>query len=156
MFLSSSNIMELISTRRLFLGDNDQTTLPPACSILALGSLTDFIDGNVQGFGDLTVGKDFHSTPFLTSFAATMESTVISLTGGNHLKLFKRYDGEDSRLKTLVKPRLGRRRCRGIWPPSKPGLTPDPLLALKPFVPAACGFAMSTARSAAEALLLLG
>src|SRR6266851_856747 len=28
--------------------------------------------------------------------------------------------------KMLVKPRLGRRRCRGIWPPSKPRISDEP------------------------------
>src|SRR5574340_726789 len=35
----------------------------------------------------------------------------------------------------LVNPRLGRRRCRGIWPPSKPRIRRDPLRERCPLLP---------------------
>ena len=37
--------------------------------------------------------------------------------------------------KMLVKPRLGRRRCRGICPPSKPRMRRDPLRERCPLLP---------------------
>src|SRR5579864_4715172 len=40
-------------------------------------------------------------------------------------------------LKMLVKPRLGRRRCSGIWPPSKPRFWLKPVPACCPLCPRA-------------------
>src|ERR1039457_2170241 len=38
-------------------------------------------------------------------------------------------------LKIFVKPRLGKRRCSGIWPPSKPRFWPKPVPARCPLLP---------------------
>ncbi len=38
-------------------------------------------------------------------------------------------------LNIFVNPRLGKRRCKGIWPPSKPGLMFPPERLFWPFDP---------------------
>jgi hypothetical protein len=52
---------------------------------------------------------------------------------GLELSITKDFDGElfavhdSSFRKMFVKPRFGRRRCNGIWPPSKPRIMREPL-----------------------------
>ena len=58
-------------------------------------------------------------------------------------------------LKILVKPRLGKRRCSGIWPPSKPRFWPKPVPARWPLAAARGGLARARAHAAADALARL-
>src|SRR3974390_2476937 len=48
---------------------------------------------------------------------------------------FSRFTMEDSCRKKLVKPRLGMRRCSGIWPPSNPRSRREPLRERWPLWP---------------------
>jgi len=57
--------------------------------------------------------------------------------------------------KILVNPRLGMRRCSGIWPPSKPRIMREPLRERLAFMPARRGLAHAGAHAAANALFIL-
>src|SRR4029077_7206230 len=59
-------------------------------------------------------------TPALRSTSGLM---VVSPRAAN----VSRFTIEYSLRKMLVKPRLGMRRCSGIWPPSKPRIMREPL-----------------------------
>src|SRR5271169_4438657 len=48
---------------------------------------------------------------------------------------FSRFTMLNSLRKMLVKPRLGMRRCSGIWPPSKPRIIREPLRERWPLCP---------------------
>src|SRR5204862_5622539 len=48
---------------------------------------------------------------------------------------FSRFTMQYSLRKMLVKPRLGMRRCKGIWPPSKPRIMREPLRERWPLWP---------------------
>src|SRR6266851_3178901 len=48
---------------------------------------------------------------------------------------FSKFTILNSLRKILVKPRLGMRRCKGIWPPSKPRIMREPLRERWPLWP---------------------
>ena len=69
----------------------------------------------------------------LTTPALRSDSGVISLSPRSASR--SRFTTAYSFLKMLVKPRLGRRRCSGIWPPSKPRMMREPLRDRWPLCP---------------------
>src|ERR1035437_3524558 len=73
------------------------------------------------------------SPGFLTTPSSTRRSRLN--TSPSSFSRRPRLTMAHSFLKMLVKPRLGRRRCRGIWPPSKPRFCPKPVPARCPFDP---------------------
>src|SRR5690606_5026532 len=70
-----------------------------------------------------------------TTRVSSSSSGVTTVLGSKRFS-FSTLTVAYSRLKVaLVKPRLGRRRCSGVWPPSKPGPLPPPARAPWPFWP---------------------
>src|SRR5690606_28038495 len=70
-----------------------------------------------------------------TTRVSSSSSGVTTVLGSKRFS-FSTLTVAYSRLKgALVKPRLGRRRCSGVWPPSKPGPLPPPARAPWPFWP---------------------
>src|SRR6266436_5120594 len=74
-----------------------------------------------------------------TTLAFTSDSTLMVLPASTSLASIaccsrSRLISAKSSLKMLVKPRFGRRRCSGIWPPSKP-LMRTPERAVWPLPP---------------------
>src|SRR5579859_4247299 len=59
------------------------------------------------------------TTPFLIRSSGVM---FFSPSSARRSRFTTRY----STRKILVKPRLGKRRCKGIWPPSKPRIMREP------------------------------
>src|SRR5580700_9142191 len=67
-------------------------------------------------------------TPALRSISGVM---VVSPSAAS----FSRFTMLNSLRKMLVNPRLGMRRCSGIWPPSKPRIMREPLRERWPLCP---------------------
>src|SRR5664279_4052449 len=69
----------------------------------------------------------------VTTPALRSNSGVISFSP--RLSSRPRFTTSYSMRKMLVKPRFGKRRCSGIWPPSKPRIMREPLRDLWPLWP---------------------
>src|SRR5271157_5623803 len=110
------------------------STLPPAFSIFSWADLENLWARTVMALENSpwpsTFTGDFLE---LTTPALRSSSGVISLSP--RLASRPRFTTSYSVLKMLVKPRLGRRRCSGIWPPSKPRMMREPLRDLWPLWP---------------------
>src|SRR5439155_1349692 len=111
-----------------------QATLPPAASIAAFAPFVATMPVNLTAFSSLPVLMTL--TVFAsdgTSPAAFSASMSISVTGS-----FARSDKRISAVSFFdrdTKPRFGKRRCNGIWPPSKPTLWNPPERDFWPLCP---------------------
>src|SRR5918911_36366 len=82
----------------------------------------------------LTPSRAFDSTPAATSASTVMGALASSLPASTASWMRPRLTSLRSRAFGGVKPRFGRRRCSGIWPPSKP-LMDTPVRAFWPLTP---------------------
>src|SRR3954469_25080109 len=112
---------------------------PPAATIFSRAPALTFTPRTVTAW---------ESSPFASSFAgpfrerirpaSTSDSVVISVPSGIRLRSSSDRTCDSTR-NAFVKPRLGRRRVIGIWPPSNCGLPPPgpwwPARALMPLCP---------------------
>src|SRR5271166_4549018 len=102
------------------------STLPPAFSIFSWADLENLWARTVMALDNSPWPSTFTSDFLeLTTPALRSNSGVISLSP--RLPSRSRFTTSYSVLKMLVKPRLGKRRCNGIWPPSKPRMMREPL-----------------------------
>src|SRR5271166_4603616 len=110
------------------------STLPPAFSIFSWADLENLWARTVMALDNSPCPSTFTSDFLeLTTPVLRSSSGVISLSP--RLANRSRFTTSYSVLKILVKPRLGRRRCSGIWPPSKPRMMREPLRDLWPLWP---------------------
>ena len=101
------------------------TALPPAASIAFCAAF--------ENLCACTVTADF-SSPFASTFTRPLRffrmPCSVSFSSVNSLSfssaIVSRPSTAYSTRKMFVKPRLGRRRCSGIWPPSKPRIRLEP------------------------------
>src|SRR5215469_11329156 len=100
------------------------SALPPAFSIFSCADLenlcacTESAELNSPSPSTLT-RSFFPASPFWTSNSRVILDSPSSASRSTLITVY-------SVRKMLVKPRLGRRRCRGIWPPSKPRIRLEP------------------------------
>ncbi len=98
-----------------------------------------------------TPSRGFERTPAATSASPSTGAPCVELAGVDRLLDAAEIDlvqvAGDRR---CVKPRFGRRRWSGIWPPSKP-LMATPVRAFWPLTPRPAGLALAGADAAADA-----
>ena len=83
---------------------------------------------NSQSFGDLTIAEDFDTAIFhLFYFAAFYEVSGVTTVPASNASKVETLMVEKVVLNfALLKPRFGRRRWIGVWPPSNAGPLPPP------------------------------
>jgi hypothetical protein len=84
---------------------------------------------------------------------ACLQREQIDLAAVERLQVRQPHLGERRRRDSDLKPRLGRRRCSGIWPPSKPTLWKPPARDFWPLWPRPARLAQARADAAADAPL---
>src|SRR5208337_4672178 len=109
------------------------STLPPALVIFSCADLENLCALTVSATVSwpsprILTGSLALITPALRSTSGVM---VVSPKAARRSRLTMLY----SLRKMLVKPRLGMRRCSGIWPPSKPRIMREPLRERWPLCP---------------------
>src|SRR5579883_1327960 len=99
--------------------------LPPAFSIFSWAALENLCAWTVMGFVSSPLPRIlsrpffFLIRPFFSKYSSVSSVSPSSTRRSRFSVLY-------STRKILVKPRLGRRRCSGIWPPSKPRIRLEP------------------------------
>src|ERR1035437_2512456 len=112
--------------------------LPPAFSIASCAVLENLCAWMVTGPASLPLLSTLMRPPFLRSRpSSTILSSVNSVPGAvaRISATRSRPSSVYSTRKILLKPRFGRRRCSGIWPPSKPRISEEPEREPWPLVP---------------------
>src|SRR5208283_5390541 len=109
------------------------STLPPALVIFSCADLENLCALTVSATVSwpsprILTGSLALITPALRSTSGVM---VVSPKAARRSRLTMLY----SLRKMLVKPRLGMRRCSGIWPPSKPRIMREPVRERCPLCP---------------------
>src|SRR5690349_1387674 len=100
------------------------SALPPALVIFSCADLENLCACTFTFFLSSPSPRTFTSAPSFASPALTSESSVTSASPSSAMR--SRLRMVYSVRKILLKPRFGRRRCSGIWPPSKPRIMRDP------------------------------
>src|SRR5688572_473716 len=112
---------------------------PPAATIFSRAPALTFTPRTVTAWESSPLASSF-AGPFLVRItpASASDSGVISVPSGMRLRSSS-VTTCDSTRNMFVKPRFGRRRVSGIWPPSNCGLPPPgpwcPARALMPLCP---------------------
>ena len=122
-----------------------------------------FLRGRAESMrvnGELAVNSPSPRTLMRSSLrrikpCARSNSGVTVSPAGKTFKFFQVHDGVYEAENGLWNPRLGMRRCRGIWPPSKPRRREYPRRDFCPLLPGSRGLAELRAHAAADANFLV-
>src|SRR6266436_1531628 len=111
------------------------SNLPPALVIFSWADLENLWACTVSAIPSSPSPSTFNGCLLLITPALRNTSGVIVVSPS--AASFSRFTMLNSWRKMLVNPRLGMRRCKGIWPPSKPRIMREPLRERWPLCPRA-------------------
>src|SRR5208282_4616273 len=119
--------------RQLFQHYCKTSNLPPALVIFSCADLENLWACTVSATESSPLPRTFTGCLVLITPALRSTSGVIVVSPSAARR--SRFTMLYSWRKTLVNPRLGMRRCNGIWPPSKPRIMREPLRERWPLWP---------------------
>src|SRR5258705_2858743 len=113
--------------------DYRTSNLPPALVIFSCADLENLCACTVSAAVNSPSPSTF--TGCLPLITPALRSTSGVMVVSPRVASFSRFTMLNSWRKMLVNPRLGMRRCKGIWPPSKPRIMREPLRERWPLWP---------------------